>query len=615
MATYFYGDSNSEVEADGVQTLYLMNSDNTNVQLPHNQNMFLFNPASAANALNPSTVTHALTPNPHHHHHLIGFPMVPHNSENPTRPSLVVPSQHVQRYISWPGQNLDQAGSSSHELGFRRPVASSMRQGLSLSLSPRPMAGRSMEDHHHDIRMSGNSVSPAPAVSSGVSSSHGVVMGSKYLKAAQELLDEVVNVNVEGTINKEKGKINKESSPEVVVAAGEGSGCGGESKHGGSDVELSTAQRQELQTKKAKLISMLDEVEQRYKQYHHQMQVAVSSFEQVAGIGTAKSYTSLALQTISKQFRCLKDAIMGQIKATSKSLGKEDCIGAKVEGSRLRYVDHQLRQQRALQQLGMIQNNAWRPQRGLPERAVSVLRAWLFEHFLHPYPKDSDKIILAKQTGLTRSQVSNWFINARVRLWKPMVEEMYLEEIKEKELENHNKSEIQKPQEKGIINHEEQQMEALQSKQIVSARSTHHHQFSNSLVMSSGGISLEQQTTFNLIGSPSSDLEMIAQASENKSISPSKVIASKFNERGFSLITGTSSNNVDEFGTYGIGEFTPRFGQNNVSLTLGLPRDNSEQNSLSNTQPFFLSNQNMELGRAVEPDFCGISNPTTEAWL
>ena len=26
----------------------------------------------------------------------------------------------------------------------------------------------------------------------------------------------------------------------------------------------------------------------------------------------------------------------------------------------------------------------WRPQRGLPARSVSVLRAWLFDHFLHP---------------------------------------------------------------------------------------------------------------------------------------------------------------------------------------------------------------------------------------
>ncbi|WOH09628.1 hypothetical protein DCAR_0729086 [Daucus carota subsp. sativus] len=75
----------------------------------------------------------------------------------------------------------------------------------------------------------------------------------------------------------------------------------------------------------------------------------------------------------------------------------------------------------------MIQHNAWRPQRQLPKRSVSVLRAWLFEQFLHPYPKDSDKHMLAKQTILSRSQVSNWFINARVRLWKPMVEEMYTE--------------------------------------------------------------------------------------------------------------------------------------------------------------------------------------------
>ncbi|KAJ8558424.1 hypothetical protein K7X08_005190 [Anisodus acutangulus] len=167
-----------------------------------------------------------------------------------------------------------------------------------------------------------------------------------------------------------------------------------------SVVELTTAQRQELQMKKAKLVSMLDE-----KELDHQ------------------NPTQLALHTISKQFRCLKDAISGQIKATSKTLGEEENFGGKIEGSKLKFVDHHLRQQRALQQLGMVQSNAWRPQRGLPERAVPVLRGWLFQHFLHPYPKDSDKIMLAKQTGLTRSQVSNWFINARVRLWKQIVEE------------------------------------------------------------------------------------------------------------------------------------------------------------------------------------------------
>ena len=114
------------------------------------------------------------------------------------------------------------------------------------------------------------------------------------------------------------------------------------------------------------------------------MQLVISWFEQSTGVGSAKPYTALALQTISKQFRCLKDAIMGQIHAASKSLGEEDSQGGKMDGSRLKFIDNQLRQQKALQQLGMIQHNAWRPQRGLPERSVSVLRAWLFEHFLHP---------------------------------------------------------------------------------------------------------------------------------------------------------------------------------------------------------------------------------------
>ncbi|GAB2288560.1 hypothetical protein Dimus_022890 [Dionaea muscipula] len=33
--------------------------------------------------------------------------------------------------------------------------------------------------------------------------------------------------------------------------------------------------------------------------------------------------------------------------------------------------------------------------------------------------------MLAQHTGLSRNQVSNWFTNARVRLWKPMVEEIH----------------------------------------------------------------------------------------------------------------------------------------------------------------------------------------------
>lgn len=132
----------------------------------------------------------------------------------------------------------------------------------------------------------------------------------------------------------------------------------------------------------------LSQVDRRYKQYHHQMQIVVSSFDVVAGCGAAKPYTALALQTISRHFRCLRDAISEQLQITRKNLGEQqdggpdNCKGIGI--SRLRYVDQQIRQQRALQQISMMQQHAWRPQRGLPESSVSVLRAWLFEHFLHP---------------------------------------------------------------------------------------------------------------------------------------------------------------------------------------------------------------------------------------
>ncbi|KAG8377845.1 hypothetical protein BUALT_Bualt08G0075900 [Buddleja alternifolia] len=259
----------------------------------------------------------------------------------------------------------------------------------------------------------------------------GTFCNSKYLKATQELLDELVNLR--GAYKRlEKGQnfslLGQDGFRGTDVKRDEESS-------NSAPRDLSPSERHDLQNKVTKLLSMLDEVDRRYKQYCHQMQVVVSSFDMVAGRGAAQPYTALALKTISRQFRSLRDAIKKQIQAFQKSLGEQD-VNSHGPGvlSRLRYVDQQLRQQKALQQFG-IMRQPWRPQRGLPENAVSVLRAWLFEHFLHPYPKDSEKIVLARQTGLTRGQVANWFINARVRLWKPMIEEMYKEEFGDAENE------------------------------------------------------------------------------------------------------------------------------------------------------------------------------------
>ena len=65
------------------------------------------------------------------------------------------------------------------------------------------------------------------------------------------------------------------------------------------------------------------QVEQRYRQYHGQMQAVSSSFEAAAGAGSARTYTALALRTISRQFRCLRDAIVAQVRAASRALGED----------------------------------------------------------------------------------------------------------------------------------------------------------------------------------------------------------------------------------------------------------------------------------------------------
>ncbi|GMG98407.1 hypothetical protein Nepgr_000247 [Nepenthes gracilis] len=699
MATYFQG--GSEIQADNLQTLYLMNpnysgyfvSDTTHQQhqqqeQPSPPNMLLLNPSAGTNALNQGTIPHPPLPC----QHFVGIPFagpsVPLGSANPDdhgRPSLhEIPALHglVPRvhYNLWNSVDPAAAGESRAHvptavpgiapdvMSFRRPMVTA-QQGLSLSLSPQhnsltgqqgpgtmvsPTRGGSDE-----MRISGGSPTSVSAASNGVSRAQSVILGSKYMRAAQQLLDEVVNVGKAMKADSEAEQSNKEkkkpSTEEAAAVAGDVSCVVGESscKRG---AELTTAQRQELQMKKAKLLNMLDEVEQRYRQYHTQMQFVVASFEQAAGRGSAKSYTALALKTISKQFRCLKDAITTQIKATSKSLGEDDAFGGKGEGSRLRFVDHQLRQQRAMQQLGMMQQNAWRPQRGLPERAVSVLRAWLFENFLHPYPKDSDKHMLAKQTGLTRSQVSNWFINARVRLWKPMVEEMYLEEMKNHAQNGGSEDNASKNDCNNNKNSKDsnclistdsnmtrmEQGKTIQNPQEDKPPGIQIHPTNDistiSSAAASAGATLQTSQGFSLMGS--SEMELMVQRvnaqkqrlSNNTQIFRNNILSMemeikpdemgkdlgpKYGHERHMLLTSGALNHG--FGAYQIGRFNPeqlapqRCHGNGVSLTLGLPH--CENHSLSRAHQstnYMNPSQAIQLERRLEMgsgelDFCSIS--------
>nr|CAD1820753.1 unnamed protein product [Ananas comosus var. bracteatus] len=222
---------------------------------------------------------------------------------------------------------------------------------------------------------------------------------SKYMIPARELLNEFCSLG--GDQSSLMKKPQKSTSQWEEGASSSSTSWGHQSLH---SLDLL-----ELQKRRAKLFTMLEEVDRRYRKYCEQMRAVVSSFE--------------------------------AIRATKKAMGEKEPVApgmTRGETPRLKILDQCLRQQKAFQQGSFMETHPWRPQRGLPERSVSILRAWLFEHFLHPYPNDVDKHILSRQTGLSRSQVSNWFINARVRLWKPMVEEMYMEEMKEQEKQSSN---------------------------------------------------------------------------------------------------------------------------------------------------------------------------------
>ncbi|KAE8879763.1 hypothetical protein PF005_g24277 [Phytophthora fragariae] len=78
--------------------------------------------------------------------------------------------------------------------------------------------------------------------------------------------------------------------------------------------------------------------------------------------------------------------------------------------------------------------NAQRRKKGtrrgtLHPEAKNVLKAWMFspEHFAHPYPSEEEKEELANEAGIEVKQLSNWFTNARKRLWQPVLRQSGVE--------------------------------------------------------------------------------------------------------------------------------------------------------------------------------------------
>ncbi|KAL3592056.1 hypothetical protein D5086_010696, partial [Populus alba] len=352
--------------------------------------------------MNPSQPRSPQSPSPSHH-------QTPPSTSSTLHMLLPNPSSSLQGYIAVSGGGFGEISGVVEGQGLSLSLSSSLQhleaakaeelrmgsggllyynQGAGGSSSAQYYKNLGGHQHHQASHLQGGVGQNHHQVHVGFGSSFGVVnvlRNSKYVRAAQELLEEFCSVG-RGQFKKSKfGRQNTNPSSNNNP----GGGGGGSSSSTKDPLPLSAADRIEHQRKKVKLLSMLDEVDKRYNHYCEQMQMVVNSFDLIMGFGAAVPYTALAQKAMSRHFRCLKEAISAQLKHSCELLGDKDGAGTsaitKGETPRLKY------------------------------------------------PSDADKHLLARQTGLSRNQVSNWFINARVRLWKPMVEEMYQQEAKDEE--------------------------------------------------------------------------------------------------------------------------------------------------------------------------------------
>ncbi|KAG4389239.1 hypothetical protein AAZX31_06G047700 [Glycine max] len=339
----------------------------------------------------------------------------------------------------WPSSNVaNMANHAYHSSHFSKE--------LSLSLATSTTAGMCSEVSCSNVTPCMNGTMSGLEQAS-CSSSRELSMnlgGNKYVEFSPEVLESRYLVGIQ-EILAQIGRYSFENLEQLNYSAGNHRSGGNKSSsafppkrrilidhNANSTYEAhaeSPLQRHAAESKKSQLLTLLQLVDNRYSQCLDEIHTVVSAFQAATELDP-QIHAHFALQTISILYRDLRERISNYILAMGSNFNNS-CS----EENEWSVETSFLQKQWALQQLKR-KDQLWRPQRGLPERSVSVLRAWMFQNFLHPYPKDAEKHLLAVKSGLTRSQVSNWFINARVRLWKPMIEEMYAEMNKRKACRN-----------------------------------------------------------------------------------------------------------------------------------------------------------------------------------
>jgi hypothetical protein len=74
----------------------------------------------------------------------------------------------------------------------------------------------------------------------------------------------------------------------------------------------------------------------------------------------------------------------------------------------------------------------------LQPHVVEYLKKWLMceEHINHPYPTEEEKKVMVADTGIDMKRLNNWFVNNRIRYWKPRFEALQAKQLKEMKQNN-----------------------------------------------------------------------------------------------------------------------------------------------------------------------------------
>ncbi|KAJ0262868.1 Homeobox protein ATH1 [Hirschfeldia incana] len=229
-----------------------------------------------------------------------------------------------------------------------------------------------------------------------------VVFGSTYLHSVQEILSQFATYSLNNLENNPQCYFSSQETQSGAADSAFTSRFENQTEflHGGFD------QRRALEAKKTHLLGLLQMMDDKYSHCVDEIHTVVSAFHAATELDP-QLHTRFALQTISFIYKNLRERISKKILI----------MGSVLERGKEKSQEHSIINQHCLlQQLKQKNHHIWRPQRGLPEKSVSVLRTWMFQNFLHPYPTDSEKHLLAIRSGLTRSQVRHLLCNSSLKI-------------------------------------------------------------------------------------------------------------------------------------------------------------------------------------------------------